>query len=979
MEYNNNIPDPRVSLNYEVRGTLFKAFLEQAITTPDSTALVSCQGECSYGELELISRQIANCLAEKGVGKSNRVVILSDRNPALVYAMLGVLRSGAAFNIADSAYPTARILLSIKLIQPALIIICGDVPLPSELNQMPDSPEGVKILRVPAASVEAVEAFSQFGTDTLGEVDPAQTAYITFTSGSTGQPKGIVTPHAPLPHFIDWHVTKHGLTRQDHFSMLSGLSHDPLLRDIFTPLSIGARLCIPRQSVIFDPTDLVEWLEQYQVSICHLTPALGEIIITGADVQQTELPILRHFFWGGDVLSLKTSQRLRSVAPNAAQTNFYGATETPQAMGYFLIHPQSQQTPFPIGQGIKDAQLLLVTEAGTLAETDEMGEIWIRTPYLSQGYLNDLEQTHTRFVSNPFSGVADDMCYRTGDLGKYQPDGNVVFAGRSDHQVKIRGFRVEPGEVACAIERYKGIARAIVLARDDGRGSKVLVAYLTVDLNVTFEHAEVLGFLRQNLPSYMIPSFIIRLGSFPLLPNGKIDLLALPPPQVVDMPESADYVAPCNARELELVELWQDILGIDKVGVNENFLALGGDSLSALKALVRMKKLGFPNEVARSIFQGKTIREIVGEEGGELRETVGLAAESRTNLLINILRGILLTIVVIDHWFEGILNQLAGRGKMSFLLDTVAPLFNIATPGFSFVFGASLGYLFYSKYKANPNQTRKTMLFGVWLLLAGVSADVILRLLALSPDKINATLFFSAFFSPLLYYALALTTAPLWFWVISKSKREYLACAGLMALCYAAFQGSLVWLLEREQQGFWQLCRLMLVAKFNYFNMSMGTLGGVMVGIYLKRHYRDEIARKTLLAGVFGVALGIAILYFGNGSFDGFYDPIDMGVWRWTFYSGLVLVLASGVLTTLLHFASLPVFMQKGLQIVGVLGQCTFPIFVLHGLVLRAKLLFLLAGMPMWAALAIPFALFFLFCGWIMRRLYQLYYGMVTD
>jgi amino acid adenylation domain-containing protein len=979
MEFNNNIPDPTASLNYAVRGTIFKAFLQQVGVTPDSTALVSCQGKCSYGELERISRQIANCLVFNGVRENDTVVILSDRNPALVYAMLGVARAGAAFNIADSAYPTARILLTLKLIAPALVLVCGDVPLPDGMNPTPGRPEGFNILRVPSATVEALQAFSEFQSGVPGEVDPAAIAYVTFTSGSTGQPKGIVTAHAPLPHFIDWHVTEHGFSGRDHFSLLSGLSHDPLLRDIFTPLSIGARLCIPRQSVIFDPTELVEWLELNRVTVCHLTPALGEIIITGAELKQTQLPALRHLFWGGDVLSLKTSQRLRSVAPNAAQANFYGATETPQAMAHYRIPAQAGQVPFPIGKGIADAQLLLVTEAGTLATNHEMGEIWIRTPYLAQGYLNDPDQTHARFVANPFSGVDGDICYRTGDLGNYLPDGNVVFAGRLDHQVKIRGFRIEPGEVACAMERFPGISRALVLAREDGRDGKKLVAYLTVEPKLAFAQAELLDYLRQNLPSYMIPSFVIRLDSFPLLPNGKIDLQALPPPQAADAPASSDYLAPCNAREAELAQVWQEILGIDQVGVNENFLALGGDSLSALKALVSMKKLGFPESVARSIFQGKTIREIVGEEGGEITETVALAAESRTNLLINILRGLLLTTVVIDHWFEGILNQLAGKGKMSFLLDTVAPLFNLATPGFAFVFGASLGYLFFTKYKINPKQTRKTMLFGVWLLLAGVSTDVILRLLALSWDKITPTVFFSAFFSPLLYYALALTTAPLWFWVISKAKREYLACAGLMAICYAAFHGSLIWLLEREQQGFLQLCRLMMVAKFNYFNMSMGTLGGVMVGIYLKRHYRDEIARIALLTGLFCMALGMATLYFDSGSFDGFYDPINMDVWRWIFYSGLVLVLASGVLTLLMHFAELPAPMRKGLQIAGVLGQCTFPIFVLHGLVLRAKLLFLMAGLPMWAALAIPFSLFFLFCGWIMYRIHQLYYGKIAQ
>ncbi|MFM8333501.1 MAG: amino acid adenylation domain-containing protein [Candidatus Methylumidiphilus sp.] len=973
---NNNLPDPTAALDYHAQTLIYQAFLAQAKATPDASAIISCHGTCSYAQLEQVSRQLALCLLAYGVAPQATVSILSDRNPGLVYAMLAVSRAGAAFNIADSAYPTARILLTLQLLKPAVLLVCGDVPIPHELQQEIDAGKPLAVIKVPAPIDEACAAFAEFSQDMLNmETAAEDTAYIMFTSGSTGQPKGIATGHAPLPHFIAWHVAQHGLTKTDQFAMLSGLSHDPVLRDVFTPLSIGATLCIPKQATIFDPADLFDWLAQHDITVCHLTPALGEIIATGADTQDQALPKLRYFFWGGDVLSLKTHRRLRHVAPHAKQVNFYGATETPQAMAYFAIPENWLGGAFPLGQGIADAQLLLVTEAGQLAQTGELGEIWIRSPYLSQGYINDLEQTHTRFVDNPFSGVAGDFCYRTGDLGKYLSDGNVMFAGRMDHQIKIRGFRVEPGEVASTIERYNGVARAVVLAKDSGRDSKILVGYFSAAAGQTVAQAEVLESLRNKLPAYMVPAFLVPMAKFPLLPNGKIDLQALPEPSQEDAPATGAYVAPCNEREAELAHIWQDILGLDKVGVNDNFLALGGDSLSALKALARMKKLGIPSEVARGIFQGKTIQEIVGEEGGGQTESTGLAAELRTNLLINIVRGILLILVVADHWFEGLLNHLAGKGKGGFLLEAVSPLFNIATPGFAFVFGAGLGYLFYAKYQANPAQTRKTMRFGTWLLLAGISADVIMRLAAVPLQDITSTAFFSAFFSPLLYYALALITAPLWFSLIAKTRWEYLACAGLMLCSYLVFKGCEVLLLEREQTGFLQLLRLMLVAKFNYFNMSVGTLGGVMVGMYLKKHYADDLSGRSFGAGVLAAAFGVALLYFGSGSLQGFYDSVDMGLWRWSFYAGLVLIMAGGIAAILKHFTQLPKLARTGLQLCAVLGQGTFPVFVLHGLVLRAKLLLLMAGLPMSAALGIPFALFFGFTGWMLFKLYQLYYA----
>jgi non-ribosomal peptide synthetase component F len=183
--------------------------------------------------------------------------------------------------------------------------------------------------------------------------------------------------------------------------MLSGLSHDPLLRDIFTPLSIGAVLCIPKQATIYDPAELFDWLAQNAITVCHLTPALGELIALGGDNATRVLPELKYLFWGGDILTLKASKRLRQVAPAAAQVNFYGATETPQAMAYFNIPVDWHEDFIPIGRGITDAQLLLVTEAGHQAQIGELGEIWVRSSYLSQGYTGDPDQTHLRFCPKP--------------------------------------------------------------------------------------------------------------------------------------------------------------------------------------------------------------------------------------------------------------------------------------------------------------------------------------------------------------------------------------------------------------------------------------------------------------------------------------------------------------------------------------------------------------------------------------------------
>jgi amino acid adenylation domain-containing protein len=974
------LPNPTLPLALENNALFIEHdFLDHAEQQPDAIALSSSFGKCNYRELADISHRIARHLFLQGIRKNDRIVILSDRNPALVYAVLGVLRTRAIFTIADSAYPAARIVLTIQLIQPQVLLVCGNTTLPDELKRYLKRDAGrIKVISVPAEIDAAVKTFNDNDTfDGMDDHCSNDTAYITFTSGSTGRPKGIITTHAPLPHFIKWHAATHDLTDKDHFSLLSGLSHDPLLRDIFTPLSIGATLFIPDQIINCDPTYLAVWMKLNAISVCHLTPALGEVIITGAEEIHEKLQALRYCFWGGDVLSRKTYSRIHKHAPNATQVNFYGATETPQAMGYFTIPKHFSGASFPVGKGIADTQLLVINEKEDLANVGETGEIWIRSPYLSTGYLDDAEETKKKFVPNPFSAIDGDICYRTGDIGRYLADGNVEFAGRMDHQIKIRGFRVEPDEIARTIEKFEGVIRALVVAksRDTANESKFLIAYFSTDAKNRIDHHRLMNYMKETLPEYMIPASFVEIEAFPLLPNGKIDLQNLPEPDK-ELRDTVEYVAPCNYKEEKLTRIWQEVLGIDKVGVTDNFLSLGGDSLSSLRALVKMKKLGIPSGIARGICQGKCIREIVDEEcSGPVTSNAELSPELKTNLLINIVRGILLITVIADHWSQGFFNKFVGQDHLSFLLQLLDPFFNIATPGFAFVFGVNLGYVFYAKSKINAQQTRQMLYSGAWLLLAGNLLDAVLRLSAQGWEHVDSTTFFSSFFSALLYYGLALLTVPLWFKIISIAKHEFLACIGLMLFFYTSFHLSEWFLLDREQSGFLQLCRLMFIAKFNYFNMSLGAMGGLMAGIYLKKHYKSNYTLTTLLLGIIGICIGLAMLYIGTGTFQGLYNSDDMQLWRWVFYSSLVLLLVAALSSLLRRFAAFPGSLRVFLQTIGVVGQCTFPLFVLHGLVIPCKVLLLKSGLQMWAALLLPFLLFFLISSWLMLKLYTLYYG----
>ncbi|GLO13427.1 hypothetical protein PPUJ20028_20080 [Pseudomonas putida] len=558
-------PNPTLSLEYRAEQPIHHAFLEQAGRCPDATAILAQHTTCSYAQLAQISQGIAACLAENAASGTDRVVIVASRSAALVYAMLGCLRAGLAFTVADAAYPAARIGQIVRTLRPAVVLRCGEATVDTDCPL---------VVTVPQAPADALQAFPSLPV-ALPAVNPEHPAYITFTSGSTGEPKGIVTHHAPLVHFIDWHVRQHGFTQADTFSLLSGLGHDPVYRDVFTPLSIGATIACPAQSTLTDPARLAGWIHQHNVSVIHLTPPLGKLIETGAHMNGQVLDRLRYLFWGGDALSPTLYQQMRAIAPNAVSVNFYGTTETPQAMAFHTLDPHADNARVPLGKGIANAQLLIVNAANQLASEGETGEILIRSPYLSQGYWGDPALTEAKFVANPFTGTASDRCYRTGDLGTYLADGSATFLGRGDSQVKIRGHRIELAEIENALTRHPHIGQCVVVANHDSASPR-LVAYCVSRTPTTAD--ELRQALSGQLPDYMVPALFVFLDALPLTPNGKLDKRALPAP----FDDSANLLLSPLAQKLSTA--WARILQVPRLDARLSFVELGGDSLSFVQA-----------------------------------------------------------------------------------------------------------------------------------------------------------------------------------------------------------------------------------------------------------------------------------------------------------------------------------------------------------------------------------------------------------
>ncbi|HSS49663.1 MAG TPA: phosphopantetheine-binding protein, partial [Thermoanaerobaculia bacterium] len=356
---------------------------------------------------------------------------------------------------------------------------------------------------------------------------------------------------------------------------------------------------IPDPLEIGIPGRAAEWMRREAVNFANLTPAMVQLLTEAvAGASPVEVPSLRYAFLVGEALTRLDVTRLRRLAPRVACVNLYGATETQRALGYHVVAdaPDGHAAPevLPLGRGMPGCQLLVLTGDRRLAGIGELGEIAIRSPHLAAGYLDDPELTCERFLPNPFNaGEPEDRLYRTGDLGRYRPNGEVEFVARADHQVKIRGFRVELGEIEAALGRHPSVREAAVVVRAGRSGEKLLTAYIVPHGAPALPlpaASELQDFLRQRLPEHMVPPLWVELAKLPLSPNGKLDRKALPEPELA-RPELADsYLAPRGEVEQAVAEIWQEVLGLELVGVHDKFFHLGGHSLLLVRVHARIKE-----------------------------------------------------------------------------------------------------------------------------------------------------------------------------------------------------------------------------------------------------------------------------------------------------------------------------------------------------------------------------------------------------
>jgi len=580
----------------------------QARQTPDDVALVFEQSTMTYGELERRAEQLARHLRVIGVGPDVLVGLLVDRSLDMVVGLLGILKAGGAYVPLDPSYPPDR--LAYVIADARMGALVSHHGLDGMLKQRP-----AKLVRLDEDADEIARA--KGGATGGTGVRPEHLAYVLYTSGSTGQPKGVGISHAAFVNLLLSMQQAPGLDDRDTLLAVTTLSFDIAGLEIFLPLIVGAKVVIASRQDVLDPKRLMRRLREDECTLLQATPATWRGLV---EVGWPGSPGLKAVC-GGEPLSGDLAAAL--LARCAELWNGYGPTETTV---YSTIHRvQPAETPVPIGHPIANTQVYLLNSRMELVPPGAIGELYIGGKGVARGYWNRDDLTRERFVPSPF--VAGARLYRTGDLARWRVDGVLQCLGRTDHQVKLRGYRVELGEIEACIARHAAVRRVVAVAREDVPGDKRLVAYVVANEPPADLFEQLRAMLREAVPDYMVPAHFVTLDALPLTPNGKVDRKALPAPQDRDAGSRADtYVAPRNELEIGLAAAWQNVLGVARVGIHDSFFDLGGNSLALVKLMLEMEKLTGIEITLGTIFRCPTIAGLV--------ETFGAGTAEEASLII---------------------------------------------------------------------------------------------------------------------------------------------------------------------------------------------------------------------------------------------------------------------------------------------------------------------------------------------------------
>ncbi|GAA3937003.1 amino acid adenylation domain-containing protein [Chitinophaga oryziterrae] len=563
--------------------TLISLFTEQAGRTPQATALVFENTALTYQELDERSGQLAAYLNSKGVKTASLVPLCLERSLDMIVAILGILKAGGAYVPLDPEHPAERISF--------VLDDCG-------MDNVVITTTAYRHLINRKEVICLDECREELLQQPFHRIDnaAADPAYVIYTSGSTGKPKGVIIRNESVVNFICNRSRDFGIDASDRVLQFSNYCFDAAVEQMFLPLVNGAALVMIPEALRLDKLLFEQLMERERITHLDTTPGFLSTMTPG------KYGGLKRVISGGEACSL---QLAKAWGEHVDFYNEYGPTEATIVATGYLFSPEdiNKRDILPIGKPLTNVQVYVLDTSRQLLPVGVAGELYIGGVQVAGGYLNLPVLTAEKFVNDPFSDEAEARLYKTGDLARWLPDGNIEYLGRIDDQVKIRGYRIELGEIENVLLQYEEVSEAVVLVKADANGTKRLVGYVVS--HHTFDREGIIAFLRERLPEYMVPSMLIALPALPLTSNGKVDKKALPDPDPSALLTNI-YAAPGNTKEQVLADIWQELLGIERIGIYDNFFELGGDSITTIQVVSRARRAGYELHPA-DLFKYQTI------------------------------------------------------------------------------------------------------------------------------------------------------------------------------------------------------------------------------------------------------------------------------------------------------------------------------------------------------------------------------------
>jgi amino acid adenylation domain-containing protein len=570
----------------------------QAAVAPDAVALVMGSQWITYRQLNRRANRLAHHLQSLGVGPDIFVAVCLERSLDMVVGLLGTLKAGAAFVPLDPAYPAMRLGYMLEDSRAPVLITRQALS-----AQLPHHKAHVVCLDRDAALL-----VQHSGADPTPVATATHLAYLIYTSGSTGQPKGVQITHESMLNLIFWHQRAFAVSQADRATQLAGPGFDATVWELWPYLTIGATVYLPDEETRIMPLRLRDWLVEQRITMTFLPTALAESVM---GLTWPKTTALRYLLTGADTLHHYPSRDLPFTV-----VNNYGPTENTVVTTSGPVPPTSGSAPPtalpPIGRPIANTEVYILDEQLRQVRVGEVGELHVGGAGLARGYLHQPDLTAERFIRHPFSDVPDARLYKTGDLARFLPDGQIAFLGRADTQIKIRGFRIEPDEIVSVLDSHPAVQASVVSAREQPAGDKSLVAYIVPAAGAPLTVGSLRAHLAAQLPDYMIPATILLLESLPLTPNGKVDRDALPEPNAANTlrDNASDEIEPRTMIEQRMAEIVSGLLKLRRIGLDDNFFLMGGHSMLGAELIERVAQTFGIDLPLLTLFEGPTVRQM---------------------------------------------------------------------------------------------------------------------------------------------------------------------------------------------------------------------------------------------------------------------------------------------------------------------------------------------------------------------------------